>query len=852
MPIRFTSRLAALLAITALVLGASPDFDTDVRPILSQHCFQCHGEQVRMGELDLRTAAAMVMGGVQGPALRRGSANDSLLYRRVVDKTMPMGEKKLSAEQVRLIGEWIDAGAHGGEANEQPASSSTTEAVRPKGFDHWAFEVARRPELPQVQDETWVRTPIDRFIKSRLEDKGIQPVGPAAKRTLLRRAYLTLIGLPPTPREVQAFLDDDSPGAYEKAVDDLLSRPQYGERWARHWLDVVRYAESNGYERDGAKPHAWRYRDYVINSLNKDKPFDRFLTEQLAGDEIEGSNAESQIGATFLRLGSWDDEPVDPRVDRYDQLDDVLGVTATTFLGLSIRCARCHDHKFEPLSQEDYYRMLAVFEPLQRPQDNRTDLDRLVGSEEELAAYRTAIERAKQEVGRRKGEIAKLRKAVMKRALESGNNAVPSVNLFDHSETLSAMQKQPERRNDREKELVAAFEKKLDTAVNQFATLEEAGRIETLRREIETIELARPPEPPRAYVWYEDTAIPPVTRVLARGDTTQPTTVVDAEAPTVVGGTSLDPQERPLYSTGRRLALARWMTSPENPLVARVMVNRIWQWYFGEGLVASENDFGVAGARPTHPRLLDYLATEFIDSGWSLKHIHRLIANSAAFQLSSTWDDASGRVDAENRLLWRWRPRRMEAETVRDSMLAVSGRLNPKMGGPSIFPKLPQAVLDGQSVPGKGWETSNEEEASRRSIYIFIKRSLAVPELDLLDTPDSSSSCEQRRVSTTGPQALTFLNGEFTHQRAGDLAARLTKETGDGPAAQVRRAFALTLGRPPTEQQVGDALDFLAKQAEQIQADDAAAGREAGDAKMKALEAFCLILLNTNEFFYLS
>ena len=321
---------------------------------------------------------------------------------------------------------------------------------------------------------------------------------------MLRRAYLTLIGLPPTPGEVQAFLDDDSPGAYEKVVEDLLSRPQYGERWARHWLDVVRYAESNGYERDGAKPHAWRYRDYVINSFNKDKPFDRFLTEQLAGDEIEGSNAESQIGATFLRLGSWDDEPADPRVDRYDQLDDVLGVTATTFLGLSIRCARCHDHKFEPLSQKDYYRMLAVFEPLQRPQDNRTDLDRLVGSEEELAAYRTAIERAKTKGGRRKGEIAKLRKAVMKRALENGQNAVPSVNLFDYAETLSAMQKQPERRNDREKELVAAFEKKLDTAVSQFATTGGSRPHRDLRREIETIELARPPEPPRAYVWYEE------------------------------------------------------------------------------------------------------------------------------------------------------------------------------------------------------------------------------------------------------------------------------------------------------------------------------------------------------------
>ena len=847
MPIRFTCRLVALLGVVALAYGAGPEFDTEIRPIFAQHCFQCHGEQARMGELDLRTPASMVKGGTQGPALQRGSADDSLLYRRVVEQSMPMGEKKLSVNQTRLIGKWIDAGAHGSESAKEAASATSKEAAR-----HWAFAAPRRPAVPDAQDDAWVRTPIDRFIKNRLEDNDIQPAKPAAQRTLLRRAYLTLIGLPPTPDEVEAFLDDNSADAYEQVVEDLLSRPQYGERWARHWLDVVRYAESNGYERDGAKPHAWRYRDYVIDSFNKDKPFDRFLTEQIAGDEIEGSNAESQIATTFLRLGSWDDEPADPMVDRYDQLDDVLGVTATTFLGLTIRCARCHDHKFEPLSQRDYYRLLAVFEPLKRPQDDRTDLDRLVGSEEELAAYRTAVERAKQQTSRRKREVEKVRQTVMKRALERQAHGIPSVNLFAHTQTLLAIRKERGSRSDKEKELVEKFERKLDVAINQFATLREASEIETLRREIETINLARPAEPPRAYIWYEDSSIAPVTRVLARGDTTQPTTVVAAEAPTILGGTSLDPVQRPLYSTGRRLALARWMTSPENPLVARVMVNRIWQWYFGEGLVASENDFGVVGQRPTHPELLDYLATEFIRSGWSIKHVHRLMANSAAFRVSSEWDEAAGRNDAENRLLWRWRLRRLEAEVVRDSILTVSGRLNTKMGGPSIFPKLPQAVLDGQSVPGKGWDTSDEEEASRRSVYIFVKRSLAVPELDLLDAPDSSSSCEQRRVSTTGPQALTFLNGEFTHQRARDLAVRLGREAGSGSEAQVRRAFALVLGRPPTEQQVSEALDFLKKQAEQIRADAAAAGRQAADAKLSALEAFCLILLNTNEFFYLS
>ncbi|HUG80564.1 MAG TPA: PSD1 and planctomycete cytochrome C domain-containing protein [Bryobacterales bacterium] len=842
--------IAIGLALSAApCVGAAPDFERDLLPIFSRRCLGCHGEEMRMGNLDLRTPAAISKGGSKGPAIAAGSAEDSLLYQRIIDKSMPLGDEKVSATEAALIKQWIEAAPRTVKQDEAVADAEAP-AQMPEA-SHWAFMTPRRPAVPDVLRHDRVRTPVDAFIQSKLEQSDIASAPPAERRTLLRRAYLVLTGLPPTPQQTAAFLADQAPDSYDRLIDDLLARPQFGERWARHWLDVVRYAESNGYERDGAKPHAWRYRDYVIEAFQKDKPFDRFLAEQLAGDEIENSDAESQIATTFLRLGTWDDEPADPMVDRYDQLDDVLGVSAATFLGVTIRCARCHDHKFEPFSQKDYYRLLAVFEPLKRPQDNQKDLDRLVGTEGEIAAYRTAMEKANQAVNRLRGEVNKTRQVVLARLFKKAADPSEGLSFLNHAETVLAYRKDSKQRTDREKELVAAFEKNLDAAVFREATEQEAADIKNGTSEIESIEASRPAEPPRAYIWYEDSSIPPVTRLLERGDTTQPTDVVYPAAPTVLGRTSLDPDVRPISSTGRRLALARWMTDARNPLVSRVIVNRIWQWYFGEGLVASENDFGVAGERPSHPELLDYLATELVQSGWSLKHLHRLIAKSATFQRSTEWNEAAAAKDAGNRLLWRWKPRRLEAEVVRDSMLAVSGGLNPKRGGASIFPALPQSVLDGQSRPGLGWETSDAAESSRRSIYVFIKRSLAVPELEMLDAPDNSSSCEHRRVSITGPQALTFLNGDFTNEQARLLAQRLRREAGSDNQAQIRLAFQLALSRPPSDEQIEEASRFLAKQAAQVTSDSAAPASEL-DVGLKSLEAFCLVLLNMNEFFYLS
>jgi hypothetical protein len=624
--------------------------------------------------------------------------------------------------------------------------SSAMVGASPPGSEkpHWAFQSVRRPDVPLACEQSWAQTPIDAFILARLEARGLIPAPRAVPRTLLRRVYLDLIGMPPTPEEQRAFLADPSPDAFAHVVDDLLARPQYGERWARHWLDVARYAESNGYERDGAKPNAWRYRDYVIDSFNRNKPYDRFLTEQLAGDELLDRSAETQIATTFLRLGTWDDEPAEPKMDRYDQLDDVLGTTAAAFLGVTLRCARCHDHKFEPFSQTDYYRILAVFEPLKRPQLGRKELDLEVGSRVERLVY------------------------------------------------------------------------------------ESLGK-----------------SPPRAYIWSEVGPKAPVTHVLHRGDPTRPRQEVEPGLPEVLVRQQPVPPQPLTDSTGRRLWLAHALTKPEQPLVARVMVNRIWQHHFGRGLVATPNDFGVMGEPPTHPELLDWLAAEFMASGWDVKALHRLILLSSTYQVSAVPAADMERLDPRGLLLGHWRQRRLEAEAVRDSVLAVSGQLNPQMGGPSVYPPLPRAVLEGQSRPGDGWGKSDERQAARRSVYIFVKRSLAVPELEVLDAPDTASSCEQRPVSTIAPQALTFLNGEFINQQARQFATRLRREAGDDPAAQVRLAFELALCRPPRPEELQATLTFLAVQQAQIEKE-----AKGSDARQRALAAFCLVLLNTNEFVY--
>lgn len=761
-------------------------------------------------------------------------------------------------------------------ACQAPATRGEEPAYGRHQFDdseagHWAFIAPQRPEIPQPADATWSQTPVDAFILAELESQGIKPAAKADKRTLLRRAYLDLIGLPPTLEEQAAFLSDDSPDAFAKLVDRLLARPEYGERWGRHWLDVVRYAESNGYERDNPKPHAWRYRDYVIDAVINDKPFDRFVMEQIAGDELADTNADTQTATTFLRLGPWDDEPADPMIDRYDQLDDVLGTTAATFMGLTIRCARCHDHKYEPFKQQDYARLLAVFEPLKRPQNGRTDLDRMVGTPEELSSFETAVKRIEEHVTGLNTRTQQLKGELQKRLFETKQTKLPE-------DAVAAFATEADKRNESQKKLVQDFSGKLAEEIMTMASEQEREQLKQWEQEVQQAQASKPDEPPRAYVWFEDSPQAPLARVFHRGDPRSPREEVAPGLPAVLVDAPPPAPEPTAKSSGRRKRLAEWLVRRDNPLTARVYVNRVWQRHFGEGLVATENDFGLMGEAPTNEALLDWLAVTFVEGGWQTKPLHRLIMLSNAYQQSvvpaANETDPAG-DDPEVKYLWRWRPRRLEAEAIRDSILSVAGQLNPSRGGPSVFPKISEAVLAGQSIPGNGWKASDPREANRRSVYVFVKRTLPVPELEVLDAPNTNASCEQRVISTVAPQALTYLNGEFIQEQAKHFARRLVDEVGADRTAQIERAYALALCRPPQDAERAAVLEFLDAQRQQIEADgrpqqvatnDAPAAEAAtataaptsdagatGDnpAAHKALEAFCLVLLSTNEFVYL-
>lgn len=701
--------------------------------------------------------------------------------------------------------------------------------------DHWAFQSLKPVALPTTAPSGWSQNPIDAFVWQQLAAKKLTPSPPAEPRVWLRRVYFDLIGLPPTPDDIDAFIADSSDDARRRVVDRLLTDPGYGVRWGRRWLDLVRYADTNGYERDGDKPSAWRYRDYVINSFNADKPFDRFLTEQLAGDEVADVTAETMTATTFLRLGTWDDEPADPLVDRYDQLDDVVKGVATTFLGLTLNCARCHNHKFEPLSQIDYARMLAVFAPLERPQEGRTEFDLAVGTPPERALFNAAQQRANEAIKQVTTQLTELERSVRLRFTAQPKSIFPD-------EVWAAFQTPADQRTDPQKALIKQHEKEFDKAVLDFYSDDERRQREGFQDAIKALKSAQPTALPKAYIFQElQGTIPPV-QVLRRGDPTTPAGVVEPGVPVVLTSSSTLNVIRPPDSTttGRRLALARWMTDPANSLVARVIVNRVWQGHFGEGLVHTENDFGVMGYPPSHPELLDWLANSLIQGGWKLKDLHRQIVLSQTYGQSSVWREDAAKIDQENKFLWRFPYRRLDAEPIRDAILASNGTLNPKQGGPGIYPKIAAEVLAGQSRPGNGWGKSSPEEAARRSAYIFVKRSLLVPFFELMDLPDTTTSCEQRNVSTIPTQALTLLNGEFMNEQAKFLAQRVATERSDLDQ-QITRAYRLTLGRAPSTEELSQSLKFV----QQRQASDNKAQSDG------ALAAFCLVLYNLNEFFYI-
>ena len=649
---------------------------------------------------------------------------------------------------------------------------------------YWAFQPVRRPAVPEVKRPDWAANPIDAFVLARLEEKGLNPNRPADRRELIRRACLDLTGLPPTPEQVEQFVSDTSVDAYPRLIDRLLDSPQYGQRWGKFWLDVVRYGETNGYERDGDKPYAWRYRDYVINSLNDDKPYDQFVKEQLAGDELDEVTAESLIATGFYRLGVWDDEPDDKNAAEYDELDDIVRTTGAAFLGLSVNCARCHDHKFDPIPQSDYYSLLAVFHNIKPYENAREELDsavlRPLGSPAQLEQW---------------------------------------------SQTQG---------------------KALTELEEQIKATDSKKQKEQLREELKKLREQKAPFEWALAVRERGTDVPP-THVLLRGNASTPGDQVAPRFLSILGGEEPEPRPRttPEPTNGLRLALAEWIASPTNPLTARVMVNRIWQHHFGRGIVPTPDDFGKTGIAPTHPQLLDWLAAEFVQHGWSMKHLHRLIMTSRAYQMSSRAEnDRAVLIDPANELLWRQNLRRLEAESIRDSILAVSGRLNLKAGGPSFYPKLEQSVLATQSRPGNGWGNSTPDERDRRSVYMFVKRTLPVPLMEALDAPNSAFPAGERAVTTVAPQALMLLNGRFAQEQAAALADRVMKES-SSTNARIETAFQIVLQRLPTDDERKIGAQMLRGQRELA---EELAGPES---ERLAFRSFCLALLNLNEFVYI-
>jgi len=723
---------AALLAATLLLQDDAEFFEKNILPVLADKCFSCHStkaEELKAG-LVLDTPEGLRKGGDQGRAVVPGDPEKSLLVRAVrwtdEDLRMPP-KKKLSAAEIAAFEAWVAKGAP------DPRKKGDSSKGDSKAEDVWAFQPLRKSPVPGG-----ARHPVDAFLLEKLQAKGLKPAPAADKIILLRRVTFDLTGLPPTPAEIDAFLTDATPEAFDRVVDRLLASPHYGEQWARHWLDVVRYADTSGFSNDFERPTAWRYRDYVVRSFNADKPFDRFVLEQLAGDEMEAENPELLVAVGFLRMGPWEHTSMSvAAVTRQQFLDDVTHSTAATFLGLTLRCARCHDHKFDPLPTRDYYRFQAVFAPAQfadrpapfLPAENTAG----------FADARTILERRIKEPGYR------------------------PVGPTDDPKVKKSLAKVGQKRKQYLQQERQRYEPKAFSVTH--------GPIQEIF-------------------------------ILKGGALESPGDKVGPGAPGAVPVASAIPET----AQGRRLALARWIADPGNPLTARVIVNRVWQHHFGgKGIVDTPNNFGKMGKRPTHPELLDWLAAGFLGNGGSLKQLHRLIVTSDAYRRGDAVPDVERLrlADPSNDLLSFYPPRRLAAEEIRDSMLALTGELNRAVGGPGVFPEInmevalqPRHVMGG---PAPAYQPSPlPQDRHRRTIYAFRIRTLEDPMLEVFNRPGSDLSCERRDDTTVAPQAFALFQGQFAHDRALALAHRLERESGD-LAGRLDLAFRLAHGRPPTE-----------------------------------------------------
>jgi hypothetical protein len=720
-------------------------YENSVRPVLRTNCFACHSGKNRMSGFSLDTRESVLHGGNRGAAVVPGDPDKSLLLaavRQSGDLKMPPG-RKLSDEQIAIVEKWVRMGT----PMPEPVSSAKP------GATHWAFRQPQRPALPEVRNMAWVRNPIDRFVLQRLDAANLPPSPAASKETLLRRVYLDLVGLLPSPEQLDAFLKDQRPDAYERVVDQLLASPHYGERWARHWLDLARYADTDGYTIDAPRD-IWKYRDWVIEAINKDVPFDTFVIEQLAGDMLPNPTEDQLTATGFHRNTPSNYEGgIDFEQYRVEAVADRVATTGAAFLGLTLGCARCHDHKYDPISQREFYQIFAflnnadeVDKEADRKFFNKPFLE--LGTEEE----KTAHQEWEQTLVKLEGK------------------------LQDHLEGLLS---------DPEKD-------KMDPE-------KDPGTI-AMRKEISQLRKRRP-KVLRTMIMRE-LPTPRQTYIHLGGDFTRKGASVQPAVPAV-----LPPMISPT-SPPNRLDLARWIVDKRNPLTARVTVNRMWQRYFGKGIVDTENDFGLQGEKPSHPELLDWLAVEFMDRGWSQKAMQRLIVTSAVYRQSSNVRPDAAAVDPDNRLLARQVRLRLDAEIVRDASLIASGLFSPKVGGPSVYPPLPPGANNTTQVK-REWPTATGEERYRRGMYTFFQRSAPHPGLMLFDAPDASVTCTRRVRSNTPLQALTLLNDEAYIEFAEALAKRLMKETGADDAQRVNHGYKLALNRRPTPDETERMLRFV-------------------------------------------
>ncbi len=871
------SVLALLVLLTPAVRGEeAPNkkrltFEHDIRPILKVHCTHCHGEAgEKEGGLDLRLRWLMVQGGDSGPAIEPGDPEASYLIERIEAGEMPPGDApRMPKEQVALLRRWIAQGAPtaGPEPKEVGPGPIITEAER----QFWAFRPPRRPKPPRVKAAHRVRTPIDAFVLARLEQAGLTFAPDADRRTLIRRLYFDLLGLPPRPEEVKRFVEDPSPQAYRRLVDRLLASPQYGERWARHWLDVAGYADSEGYtNEDPVRPWAWKYRDYVIRSLNQDKPLDQFIVEQLAGDELvqppykDLSSREAELLAAtgFLRMApDGTARAPDPPLARNAVISETIKIVSSALLGLTVGCAECHDHKYDPIPQEDYYRLRAIFEPAYDPKHWRTPPQRLI------SLYTQADREKAQQIEQQAKQLDRKRlqrqKELIQQTLERELAKLPE----ELREPLRTAYNTPAaKRTKEQKELLKKYPK-VGRLTPGSLYLYDRKAADELKKLAEQAKKIRDTKPKEEFV-RALTEVPgqvPQTVVFYRGDYRQPRQAVrpgplrvllpgDAPNPVPVD----DPK---LPTTGRRLAYARWLTSGRHPLVARVLVNRVWMHYFGRGIVATPEDFGHLGARPSHPELLDFLADELVRSGWSLKRLHRLIVTSTVYRQQSRISPQAQRIDPDNRLLSHMPLRRLDAEALRDGVLAVSGKLNLEMFGepvPVMADRVGQFVLGIENLnagrPGPRIPLHGREY--RRSVYVQARRSRPLAVLKAFDYPAMEPNCPRRASSTVSTQALMLMNNEFLINHAHFFAQRVEREAGAEPQDQVKRAWLLAYGREPDAQETAWAVEFLRRQAEvlrgrkaQVRTSDSKV-HTITDPKQMALASLCQVLLGSNEFLY--